>query len=261
VKNKKDIMFNDIKPEDYETEWVKSDHYGRFLYYYASRVAPNNPIKAKLLDGEENLWDWITPSDEAFVLTILVNNYFKWTDNSTKYKTSKANAGNHYGSDEGSLSSNSTKSSGKSSTEAESDQSEEEQDSDIDPTDPSAPQKFSAMAMEKPKKASKPNDNKIHHSVWTPLRGVKDMNLGGWNGKGIEFYKHAKLFFVNARKSGGKELEKVARENVFRCLRNQTRADVQRFDDKRKQIIQIQENVALDFLLSDADESEDEGEE
>ena len=95
VMNKQGVAFRDIAPDIY-ADWIQTKHYGRFLGHYAVRVGKGliNSIVVDLLQNNKKLWKLITPSDEALVLTILINHYYKWTENTDEYRASKSHKDN-----------------------------------------------------------------------------------------------------------------------------------------------------------------------
>jgi len=68
------LEFEDVKPRDYD-DWLDSDWYMLIVFEYASKMNHRATFINQITNGA-HVWDIVTPSAEAFAITVLVN-YFK----------------------------------------------------------------------------------------------------------------------------------------------------------------------------------------
>ena len=254
-----DVKHNLITPPDFKT-WLKSKWYQHFFYNYACTIVRDGLIK-KCIKGRKHPWDILTPSNEAYVLTVMINSYWKWrvgedyyfdqTIKSTKYKREEfGEAGKR------------TYEHQEPTDDEIEDENEEDlcgsEEDDEEPTSIDA--KFQAMR-------NKPNYIKLvgkcrrrntepllPNTLWTPKLGKRKDFKDGWHRTGVAFYHGIKTFITEQRidhehKSlANSELKRYLKK--MNLLQDSDDPDDELISEKDRQTLeQRNQGTSLPFLM------------
>jgi len=262
-----DIKHDLITPEDFKT-WLTSDWYQHFFYNYASSILRDGKIK-KCIKRKKHPWTVVTPSHEAYVLTVMVNTYWKWrvgedyyfdqTIKSTKYKREDfGEAGKtryeHQDPTEEEL---------EGKYEEDSHESDDEEDEATSLDAKFLAMKNKANYVKLVRKCRRRSDEPLlPNTFWTPKRGKRKDFKDGWHKSGIAFYEGIKAFIEQQRKDTG--LEELAKDELKRYLKERDIIkDSEDPDDEviserdRQTLEQRKLGTSLPFLLCNNDECKD----